>query len=346
MNASLLFDERTTFRDVVRALDEGGHGVLALLDRTGKLHGIVTDGDIRRSILNNTTDLDRIINTTPEVASDDEPKAKVFSRLKRLVRRHMPIVDEDRVFQGFISLDDKEWNLKPNRVVIMAGGLGSRLLELTKETPKPMLKVGGRPILERIIEQFSQFGFVNFLLSVNYKKEVIQNYFGDGASFGVNIEYIEEYTRMGTAGALSLISDKLQEPLLVANGDVLTNLDCEYLLSWHNAEACDATMCVREFENTIPYGVIEVNESGGIEAIKEKPSQKHYVNAGIYVISPTLLEKVPKNSFYDMPDFFEALKKEGYDIKAHVVDDYWIDVGIKEHFEQANRDFDEGLNAR
>lgn len=330
----------TVFTDVVRALDKGGHGVLALLEADGKLHGIVTDGDIRRAILNDTRELHQIINRTPEVANDNTPKISVLTRLKAMSRRHMPVVDNNGIFKGFISLDEGEWNAKPNSVLIMAGGLGQRLKELTHDTPKPMLAVGAKPILQRIIEKFVQHGFLHFFISVNYRKEKIMDYFGDGTRFGITIEYLEETQRLGTAGALSLLPRKLSHPLVVTNGDVLTGLDFDELLRWHEEQESEATMCVREFDHQVPYGVVDINDKGEIQAIREKPVQKYLVNAGIYILSSELIERVPGDKFFDMPDFFETLRKEKLKVKARVIDDYWIDVGLKEHFEQANRDFE------
>ena len=222
----------------------------------------------------------------------------------------------------------------------MAGGLGTRLRPLTQDTPKPLLKVGNKPILETIIENFAKYGFVNITISVNYKADMIKEYFGDGSALGVNIDYIEESKRLGTAGALSLIKERPQEPFFVMNADLLTNVNFEHLLDFHLLERSVATMCVREYDYQVPYGVIETDGSL-ITSIKEKPLHKFFVNAGIYTLSPQVFEYIPKDEFYDMPTLFEDIIANNLKSVSFPIHEYWLDIGRMEEFEQAQNEYNE-----
>ena len=225
----------------------------------------------------------------------------------------------------------------------MLGGLGTRLRPLTNEIPKPMLKVGNKPIVETIVDSFKQYGYKNFIFSVNYKKEVIQNYFQTGEAFGVYIDYVEEEKRMGTAGALSLIENRPVEPFFVMNGDLLTQVNFNQLMQFHVEQGAVATMCVREYEYQVPYGVIETNGTDLI-AIKEKPIHRSFVNAGIYVLSPEVFEYIPHDMFYDMPTLFDALIAAGKKTSVFPIHEYWLDIGQVDDFQRANEKYKELAN--
>ncbi|HEC1794932.1 TPA: alcohol dehydrogenase, partial [Campylobacter lari] len=201
---------------------------------------------------------------------------------------------------------------------------------------KPMLKVGNKPILEIIIEKFKKQGFINFILCVNYKAEVIQDYFKDGKDFDVRISYIQENKRMGTAGALSLIENIGHEPFFVTNGDILTEVDYNSILEFHIANKSLATMGVRKYFYQIPYGVIVSNIKNQIVKIKEKPEQTFLINSGIYVLDPKILSYMPKNEFYDMPALFEDIQESNK--YAYLIEDYWIDIGRHDEYNKANMD--------
>ncbi|MGF1807240.1 nucleotidyltransferase family protein [Aliivibrio sifiae] len=338
MKYTLKYNENDSLKDAVKALDEGGVGFLALVDGNDKLIGIITDGDIRRAILNQETKIANIINVSPFIMNANATKQEVIHKLKKLHRRHMPLVDEDGVLKSVFTLDDVDFSSKENKVVVMAGGLGSRLGELTKDTPKPMLKVGNRPMLQHLIEQFREQGFCDFIFCVNYKKDIISNYFGSGEKFGVNIKYVIEDKRLGTAGALSLLENGINESFFVVNADILTTLDFDALLTHHLSRNVQATMCVREFIQTLPYGVIKSDESGNLLAIEEKPSNSYDVNSGIYVLDPTVLNYVPSDQFFDMPELFNDLITHKIDCSVYKLSDYWLDIGKIDDFEQANKD--------
>lgn len=330
---NMVLTDSSTFKDAVEILDKNGNGFLAIVDEDQKLIGILTDGDIRRAILDNKTNLLDIINKDPITMDISSTRKNVIHRLKELHRKHMPIVDQDGKLHHVITLDDDEFDLKPNWVVIMAGGLGTRLGELTKNTPKPMLEVGNKPMLEHIIEMFVSHGFTKFMLSVNFKSEIIKEYFKDGQDFGIEVKYLEEIKRLGTGGALSLIDFDLDEPFFVTNGDVITSLDYEKLLDYHKKNNVSATMCVRKSSYQIPYGVIELDNENNILDLKEKPSYEFLINTGIYVFNPEVIKYVPKNKFFDLPSLFKILNEKGYVNKSYEISDYWIDMGHPDDYE-------------
>jgi len=333
----LVLDESVSFEKAIILLDKNGNGVLPVVDSDNVFVGLITDGDIRKAILNKQLDLEHIINKHPHKMDINTTLQERIRFLKSIHRRHLPLVDKDDKYVDFFVLDDLEFNSKPNYVVIMAGGLGSRLGELTKTTPKPMLRVGKKPILETIIKNFIDHGFNKFYISVNYKSEQIIDYFGDGEDLGVKIKYIHESKRLGTAGALSLIEDEVKAPLLVSNGDVITTLNFENMLDFHCGRNSSATMCVREHEYNVPYGVVE-SINGKIKALKEKPKVKLEVNTGVYILDPEVVSQVPKDTFFDMPELFELLMEKGLDTYTYKLDEYWVDIGHEEEFNRANED--------
>lgn len=340
MNNKLILNNDTKFSDAIKILDENGNGVLPVVDKSNKLLGLITDGDIRKAILHNQLDLEHIINKNPYKLNIKSSKMQRIQYLKSIKRRQLPLVDDAGKFMTLFTLDEVEFNRKDNAVIIMAGGLGTRLGELTKDTPKPMLHVGNKPLLETIIEKFIEFGFHKFYLSVNYKKDIIKDYFQDGSNWGIEIIYLEEDKRLGTGGALSLIEETLSEPLIVTNGDVLTNMDFDELLNFHKFKRSEATMCIREYEHVIPYGVIET-DGDIITKLSEKPRMKFNINTGVYVLNPSVLQRIPKNEYYDLPSLFSSLIEAKISPYYYQLTDYWIDIGRVEELERAQRDLDE-----
>ena len=337
----LILTDKTTFKEAIELLDRNGNGFLAIVDDNNKLIGILTDGDIRRAVLNNKNNLMGIINKTPYTARNNTPKKSIILNLRQLHKKHMPLVDENGILQEIISLDDEKFNLKANWVVIMAGGLGSRLGELTKEIPKPMLEVNGKSILQKQIEMFRDQGFVNFLISVNYKSEVIKDYFQNGDTFGVNIKYLEEKQRLGTAGALKLIKMKIDNAFFVINGDIITNIDFNTLLIQHTTDKSDATMCIKNYENRIEYGVIKLNNQKEIVSMEEKPVQEFFINAGMYMFNKSVLKEIPTDVYFDMNVLFEKLIRKKYKVSSMLLKDYWLDIGVKTDYIKANEYIDD-----
>jgi len=228
--------------------------------------------------------------------------------------------------------------IKENWVILMAGGIGSRLKPLTNNCPKPMLLIGGKPVLEIILNNFIEQGFYKFYFSINYKGEQIQNYFGDGSKWGVQIHYIQEKMRMGTAGSLSLLSIKTNEPIIVMNADVLTKINFDELINFHIEGQADATVVVYNYNFEFPYGVVKVNKNKLI-GFEEKPIYRNFINGGVYVINPYILNKIPKNSYFDMNQLLDNMLSNNEQILIFPITEYWIDIGEIENFEQAKSDF-------
>ena len=340
----LLLKPTSTVQTALEVIDKGAMKIALVVDDEKKLIGTLSDGDIRRALLGDATlesDIGDIYFKNPTFANINDSKESIIQKALRKQIYQIPIVDNDGKLVKIEELSNLlKTDAKHNRVVLMAGGLGTRLRPLTQDTPKPLLKVGNKPILETIIENFAKYGFVNITISVNYKADMIKEYFGDGSTLGVNIDYIEESKRLGTAGALSLIKERPQEPFFVMNADLLTNVNFEHLLDFHLLEHSVATMCVREYDYQVPYGVIETDGSL-ITSIKEKPVHKFFVNAGIYTLSPQVFEYIPKDEFYDMPTLFEDIIADNLKSVSFPIHEYWLDIGRMEEFEQAQNEYNE-----
>lgn len=339
---SIIVSEQNTLFETMQIIDKSSLQFAVVVSEEGNLLGTVTDGDIRRSILRGDTldvKITKVMNPSPITGIVGQSRKKYYQLMQTKKLKQLPIVDKNNKIID-ILFSDKVVSNNENLVVLMVGGLGTRLRPLTNDIPKPMLKVGGKPILETIIEGFKQYGFTNFILSVNYKKEVIQNYFQNGEAFDVNISYIEETKRLGTAGALSLLPTQPNKPIFVMNGDLLTQVNFEQLMHFHIDNNSSATMCVREYEYQIPYGVIET-DGVSLVSIKEKPIHKSFVNAGIYVLSPEALNHIPNNEYYDMPELFQKLVKEEMKTTVFPIREYWLDIGRMDDFEKANIEYKE-----
>lgn len=332
----------STIREALKIIDSGALQIALVVDENDILLGTLTDGDIRRGLLNNLSlddCIEEIVFKTPIVATLGCTNEEIFKKALKNKLHQIPIVDSTGYVIGIKEIEELiKPKIKPNKVVLMVGGLGSRLHPLTENTPKPMLPVGNRPILQTIVEQFREYGFVNIVMCVNYKSHIIQDYFGDGSAFGVNIEYILEEERMGTAGALSLLRSIPEEPFFVMNGDLLTNVNFEHLLTYHTESEAYATMCVREYDFQVPYGVVNI-EGHDILSIEEKPVHRFFVSAGIYVLSPEAIRHIPENKFYDMPILFEKLIEYKEKVVSFPIREYWLDIGRIEEYERANNEF-------
>ena len=249
-----------TIKEALKVISDGAMQLVLVVDENDKLIGTVTDGDIRRGLLNGL-DLESLVESvvfeTPTIAKENDSKDSILKLALSKKLRQIPIIDNSGRVTGIHIIDELvKPNKKTNKVILMVGGLGSRLGSLTKDTPKPMLKVGDKSILLTIVETFASHGYTNIIMCVNYKSNVIKDYFGDGSDFGVSIEYVLENQRMGTAGALSLLKEIPTEPFFVMNGDLLTNIDFEKIHKYYLSNAALGLMCVRDFEHQISYGVI------------------------------------------------------------------------------------------
>lgn len=333
-----------TLREALSVIDRAGSKLALVVDEQRVLLGTLSDGDIRRGLLRGmelSDTVDKAMHRTPACARAGDRRQTILSMMRRFMVYQVPILDARGMVVGLGMVDDfLGTHERENWVVIMAGGLGSRLKELTHHTPKPMLKVGSQPILETIVRTFIEHGFRRFYLAVNYKAEVIEEHFGDGSSLGAEILYLREQSRMGTAGALSLMPDAPSAPIIVTNADLLTRPDYGEMMDHHIESGADATMAVRDYEMQVPFGVV-YSRDGRIEMIEEKPIQRFVVSAGINVLSPQSVALVPKDEFFDMPSLYQLMSAKGMRTRCHSVDGYWLDIGQLPDFERANRDFDE-----
>ena len=325
-----------------RVLDAAGLRILLVVAENKRLIGVATDGDIRRGLLNGGRMEDSIVsvsNSDPFTVSPGNSKEQLIKIMEERGILAIPVVDCG-VLVGVEILHDLLFvPKKDNPVFLMAGGFGTRLRPLTDSCPKPMLKIGGRPMLEILINGFKRAGFHNFYISTHYLPEVIEEYFGCGRDWGVSITYVHEDTPLGTGGALGLLPDSVSSdlPLIVMNGDILTNINYERLLNFHNSNGADATMCVREYEYKIPYGVVN---SDGVRVVgmEEKPTKRFSVNAGIYVVSPDVVRSVSENSKVDLPVLLEKRISADKKVVMFPVHEYWLDIGRMDDFNQAQSD--------
>lgn len=340
---SVLISPNSSLRDSMAKIDAEATKVALVVDSERHLLGTVTDGDIRRGLLAGmqlTDPVERCMFRNPTTASSNDSKEAILSKMRKLILHQIPILDESGRIVDLKLIDDYfATTTRDNWVVIMAGGPGTRLRELTRDMPKPMLPVGDRPLLETIVCHLVEQGFPHIWLAVNYHASKIEEHFGNGEQFGAKIKYLREGKRLGTAGPLSLLSPVPQEPIIVTNADLLSKIDYAELIDAHLASEAAATMAVRKYEYQIPYGVVQAVNDNNFLGIQEKPVHEVQVNAGVYVLSSEVMAHVPTDTFFDMPELFENLMARGLKTRCHRVHGYWLDIGRHEDFCKANSDF-------
>jgi len=334
-----LLPANVTLGDLIRNLEDTAFQIALIVDSNEKLLGTVTDGDVRRGILRGidmSKSVKSLIQVSPIVASPDMgiPMALELMRANKI--HQLPVVDKSKRVVGLHFLDDLiSPPSRSNTIVIMAGGLGTRLRPHTENCPKPMLPVLGKPILEHIIERARSEGFTNFLLAIHYLGHLIERHFGDGSHLQVNIEYIREDTPLGTAGALGLMSSRFDTPFMVTNGDVLTDIRFGDLLDFHSRNKALATMAVRQHKWQNPFGVVHTR---GIEIIgfEEKPISLSHINAGVYALEPNVLNYINKNEHCDMPALFRRLQENSERTIVYPIHEPWLDIGRPDDYKKAN----------
>jgi dTDP-glucose pyrophosphorylase len=328
----------SSIRDAIEVIDKGAAQVALVVDSNQKLVGIVTDGDIRRCIIKNISldsELSSIMTKSPLVLSSGVNKSEILQVMRDNSIHHIPLVDCNGCICSLEVLDDllKKRRLS-NPVVIMAGGKGQRLGSLTKNCPKPMLEVNGKPMLEIILSKSIDAGFSNFYFSVNYLKDNIINHFGTGEKWGVKISYLEENAPLGTCGSLKLLPNNLEDEILVLNGDVLTDLEYDRPLSYHQSSNNLMTVCTLSHRVKIPFAVMTTS-GAKLERFVEKPMYDFQVNAGVYILNPSLIEKIPAE-FYNMTDLIDDLLDSKSDIGVFPIHESWKDIGNPIDFKEAN----------
>lgn len=338
---NILIDPESTIREALEVIDQEGLRIAIVVSKERKLLGVVSDGDIRRGMLSGYSLVDyvsQIMNVQPLVADKHASHAYITQLMESKELLSIPIVD-DGIVIGLRTLYE---SLAPqkvdNPVFLMAGGFGTRLRPLTNNCPKPLLKVGDKPILEITLLNFIKSGFINFYISTHYLPEMIMEHFGDGSKWGVNITYVYEESPLGTGGALGLLPcDIPQLPLIMMNGDILTNMNYQRLLDFHVNASADASMCVREYEYQIPYGVVQ-GDKGEITSMVEKPIQYFHINAGIYVVNPEVIKKVKRDEVLDMPSLLEMNIEDNMKVMMFPIHEYWLDIGRMEDYHRAQSD--------
>ena len=342
----LIIDKTFTVRAALKQLDSEGKGFLAVADEENRLIGTITDGDIRRWILKNGSldeSIIEVMNKKPIslLIGEEHNFKKVM--LKHSIKA-LPILNGNREIVDILFSEDnllnehKKFSLKEIPVVIMAGGLGTRLYPYTKILPKPLIPIGDTPIVERIIDKFTMFGVNNFYLTVNYKKNMIKSYFNE-LDKSYNIDYVEEDRPLGTGGSLYLLKDKIHETFFVSNCDILIDCDYESVYNHHKRSGNKITVVSSVKNFTIPYGVFNINNNGNIQEVNEKPEYSFLINTGMYVLEPEVIEDIPVGQFYNLPDIIEDYIKAGVKVGIYPISEQsWMDMGqISEMKEMVER---------
>lgn len=336
----VVIEPGTSVEQAIRVIDRGGLGVAIVCDRDRRIVGIVTDVDVRKGLLRGVELKDSvgaIMCVNPTLARAGTSHDEIVALMHRSGVRQIPVVDLENRVLGVEILKDLG-QVRGTEVVIMAGGRGHRMRPRTDTVPKPMLPLGGRPLLEILIERLRQAGLVRLRIAVNYKADVIREYFGSGERWGVTIDYIQEGEQLGTAGALGLLRPAPERAFLVINADLLTSLNFDQLLDYHGSHAYWVTMCVKEFQLQVPFGVVKLDGELAVE-IEEKPQATFHINAGIYVLNPGVLDVMERGAFLDMPDLIRRVMSAGKRVGCFPVREMWMDIGREEDYWRATGEF-------
>jgi dTDP-glucose pyrophosphorylase len=336
-----------TIREALVLIDRGTRGIALVTDAEQRLLGTITDGDVRRAMLESIS-LDSPVSqllarkadryVRPVTAPVGTSEAALLHLMHEHVVHQIPLVDAESRVVDLVTMDDlvADEEALPMQAVIMAGGFGQRLRPLTEDLPKPMLPVGDRPLMERTIEQLRSAGIRRVNVTTHYLPEKISDHFGDGTAFGVELNYVSEETPLGTAGALGLMAAP-NEPLLVINGDVLTRVNFRAMLDYHRKHGADLTVAVREFIMQVPYGVVDA-DGGNVTAVREKPDVHFLVNAGIYLLEPSVYQFIEQGTRADMTDLIHRLLEAKRVVSSFPIHEYWLDIGQHSDYERAQED--------
>ena len=316
-------------QDAIKKLNDTSSRVVLIVDEFKKFVGIIVDGDIRRGLLDGiqlNDEVELIINRNPIVVSPDELVDTVNSIFRQIDIDVIPIVDQNNELCGIHQKQEASGDrARDNLFVIMAGGFGRRMLPLTESIPKPMMKIGNKSLLERLIVNIRECGFKNILISVHYLSEAIEGYFGDGSRFGVQIKYLRENEPLGTAGALSLIEDTYGLPFVVSNADLFSSIDFESMLGFHSTNKCDVTIAVKNYEMQNPFGEVDLMGERVI-GIKEKPKSISIISAGAYIFEEKILSLLAANEHLDMPDLLQKAISKPMNVRAFMMHEDWADI--------------------
>ncbi len=330
----ILIYKSKSIKDAISILNKNSTKILAVINKKRELIGTITDGDIRRSLLRSidiNLEVSHIMHKRPIYALQETTDKQIMKLMKKHDIHHVPIVNKFKHVVDLKTLQNLAFpKRKDNIIFIMAGGFGKRLMPLTNKIPKPMIKINNKPMLEVIFNEFVNSNFKNFYISTHYKADKIKKYFGDGSSWNVNINYINEQIPLGTAGSLSFIKNSTNKlPIVVINADVIVKFDIDSLIKFHEKNKNDITITVRSSEIQIPFGVVELARSK-VKNIREKPTINHMVNTGIYIIEQKILKEMKKNKRIDMTDFIMQNIERKRKVGAYLLHEDWIDIGRME----------------
>jgi len=329
-----------TLEEIIRRMDWAALEIILVLDEQGALIGSITDGDIRRGILKGvdlTQPASSVMNRTPIAVPVGTSKAECLQIMRRFSVRHLPILDECQRPVQLELMETLVDDVTRESAVIMAGGQGQRLRPLTEDTPKPLLKIADQPILDHILAGLKDYGIGDVVISLNYLGDHIRRHVGNGDGHQLNVSYVTEKQRLGTAGALSILDPRPIKPFLVMNGDLLTNMNFTSLFRYQKKNRYDLVMCVRKQQTAIPYGVVDLREDK-VVGLREKPVYEHFINAGIYLVEPHCLDWISPACYCDMTDLIQTILRKGGTVGAFPIIEYWRDIGSPEDFQKANRE--------
>jgi dTDP-glucose pyrophosphorylase len=336
----------TTIRQTIEAITKNGRQVALVVDVDERLVGIVTDGDIRKALLRGVSleaPVPETMNRSPIVARPGISRTDALELMRKRSIRHLPVVDGGGRLVDVIFRDDLLARRPlPAAAVIMAGGMGTRLRPLTEQVPKPLLRVGGRPLIEILVERLERSGVTEVLVALHHKSDMIRDQLGDGARFGVRLSYVDEPDRLGTIGALALIDPRPSAAFFVINADILTTCDFRAMWEFHRAEGTCMTVGVSLHQVDIPYGEFTLHD-GRVTRVEEKPRKEFPINAGIYLLDPSVIDLIPSGRYFDATDLIRVCLERGLPVSAHLIREYWLDVGRMDDLRRAERDIADGL---
>lgn len=335
-----LIHKDATTREALKQLDQlAGDAILFLVDENGQLQGSLTDGDVRRGLINGLNADDcamKFAFQSPRYIEKGNYELKDIIALRKQEIKVLPVLNGNKEVVNVINLK-KLRSYLPIDTVIMAGGRGSRLRPLTDSTPKPLLKIGNKPIIEHNIDRLCSFGIDDFWISVRYLGEQLEAYFGDGASKSINIQYVWEEEALGTIGAVSQIKNWQHDYILVTNSDILTTLDYEDFFLDFLEKGADMSVATIPYAVDVPYAVLETSNHH-VLSFREKPTYTYYSNGGIYLMKRSVIDRIPKQQFYDSTDLMQSLIDDGLKLVSYPMRQYWLDIGKPEDFEKAQAD--------
>ena len=335
-----------TIKEAVEKIERSKFKIVLVIDQNNILKGTVYDGDIRRALLKGLSlscKIDKVMSRNYIKVSQQVTYKEVKLIMQKNSIFHIPVTDEEDKLLGLHILDnyafEKDLKIYPNPVLLMAGGRGERLMPLTENCPKPLIEINGKPLLEIILEKCVKSGLRKFYISVHYLSDQIINYFGKGEKWDISISYLHEDKPMGTAGALSLLPKTINHPVLIMNGDILTKINIPQFLEFHENNSADITIAGSEHYYKSPYGVVEV-DGINFKSIVEKPTFKNFINAGIYILNPSIIKDLNDEDYLDMPDLLNKRLGEDFKKIVYPIHEYWLDIGRIDNLNKAQVEWD------